>query len=42
MVNDREVYEGRITPPPSMISPLPATPAGSMTPVRIFIHTNLF
>ena len=32
-LNSRERCEGRITPPPSLISPLPATPAGSMTPV---------
>ena len=29
----RDICDGRITPPPPMISPLPATPAGSMTPV---------
>ena len=42
VANNRELYEGRITPPPSMISPLPATPAGSITPVRIVILANLF
>ena len=32
--SDKFMFNGRITPPPTMISPLPATPAGSMTPVR--------
>ena len=31
--SDKFMYYGRITPPPAMVSPLPATPAGSMTPV---------
>ena len=44
--NDKDVFNGRITPPPAMISPLPATPAGSMTPVFKYIQIislfNLF
>ena len=44
--NDKDVFNGRITPPPAMISPLPATPAGSMTPVfryaQIISISNLF
>ena len=32
--SEKFMFNGRITPPPAMISPLPATPAGSMTPVR--------
>ena len=40
--HNREGCEGRITPPPSLISPLPSTPAGSMTPVRMVINTRLF
>ena len=35
--SDKSMYYGRITPPPAMVSPLPATPAGSMTPVSKII-----
>ena len=31
--NVGDAFGGRITPPPCLISPLPTTPAGSMTPV---------
>ena len=35
--SEKELFDGRITPPPPIVSPLPATPAGSMTPVCIRI-----